>query len=189
MARALGEVHPQELRGLEGVLERGSGYRYELDASGAIVETRPDVPEHRRSAELVFAIGAGELDRSFAAQLGDFLWFAPLEVVTTEQGRRAALAPGHMIRPGTRFATAITPECLGCHTDAPPPRAFPLNLRPASGTWTPRGISCAHAPYSRCVSAFCCVMPHCSHCSHPLGDTPLQSRPEIPSVLRASGSW
>jgi hypothetical protein len=145
MARGLSEVHAEELAGLEPVLEEGSGYRYHFEAGPGgprIVETCPELPGHRLEAELVYAIGAGLLDRAFVARRGAFDWFAPLEVVTAAGGRHAALAPGHMANPGLRFGVAITPECLGCHTDHLPPPAFPLNLR-SPETWEPRGISCA----------------------------------------------
>jgi len=149
MARALGPVEPGELAGLPPVDDLASGFRYALleapvENGGAprIVETRPDSPSHRLEVPLAFAIGAGELDRSYAARLGELLWFAPLEVVTGEDGRRRpALAPGHAITPGLRFGVAITDECLGCHTDRRPPARWPLNL--AVPGWEPAGIGCA----------------------------------------------
>jgi hypothetical protein len=127
----------------------GFTYAFEPEDAAAgtpprIVETRPGpgADGHRLAAELVYAIGAGELDRSFAARLGERTWMAPLEVVQGERGPFAALSPGHAIAPGLRFDLALTPECLGCHTDAPPPRAEPLDLAPPP-SWTPSGISCA----------------------------------------------
>ena len=159
MARALGPLAPGELAGLEGVESGIEGLRYHFEggsvgADGSrtpawIVESRPGEagePHRRRSARLDFAIGAGVLDRSFAAQLDGRLWFAPLEVLSVagERPRRAALAPGQAIAPGLGFESPITEECLACHTDRPPPRDYPANLAPApSAGWTPRGISCA----------------------------------------------
>jgi hypothetical protein len=144
MARGLGAVHAEELAGLEPV-DDPAGYRYHFEAGAngpRVVETCPGVPAHRLEAELAYAIGAGLLDRAFVAVRGAFEWFAPLEIVSTPEGRHAALAPGHMASPGLRFGVAITPECLACHTDRLPPDAFPLNLH-AGERWTPRGISCA----------------------------------------------
>ena len=146
MARALGEVHPEEFEGLEPVASGPFTYAFEVlgEAPGTpvLVERAPQAPEHRLEAELAYGIGAGELDRAFAALRGEFQWFAPLEIVTTEHGRKAAPAPGHMANPELRFKNPITPECLGCHSDRLPPEGFPLNARP-DPDWTPRGISCA----------------------------------------------
>jgi predicted CXXCH cytochrome family protein len=149
MGRALGPLVPGELDGLEPVGDGPAGFAYLLEesaGSGWLVESwrdRETGAERRRSAPLSFGIGAGILDRSFAARRGGLLWFAPLEVLSAhgEQPRRAALAPGHMMAPGTRLGTPITEECLACHTDDLPPRDYPLNLIPAD--WTPHGISCA----------------------------------------------
>ena len=151
MARALEPLRPGELAGLAPVAESATGFAYAFEDGGAgarIVETFARAPKDgaaplpwRDSAPLAFAIGAGELDRSFVLQRAARLWLAPLEAVGPAGARRAALAPGHAMTPGTRFTLPVTPECLGCHTDAPPPRAWPLNLAPRD--WTPRGISCA----------------------------------------------
>ncbi len=147
MARALEPLREGELAGLASVLEPATGFRYhfEGDGSGArIVETREAQagrPSHLDSAPLVCAIGAGALDRSFVALRSGRLWLAPLEVLHGGGKPHAAFAPSHAIQPGTRFSFPVTPECLGCHTDAPPPRDWPLNRRPSS--WQPRGISCA----------------------------------------------
>lgn len=146
MARALEPLRPGELAGLAPVTEEPSHFTYAFEGDGPgarIAEThagRPGEAPFRDSLPLAFAIGAGELDRSFAALRGRRLWLAPLEVVGHGDERHAALAPGHAMQPGTRFTLALTPECLGCHTDAPPPRDWPLNLQ-AKG-WVPRGISC-----------------------------------------------
>jgi predicted CXXCH cytochrome family protein len=159
MARALGPLAAGELDGLERVESGLEGLSYHFEGGAArpeggaapawIVESRPagaEEPRQRRSARLDFAIGAGLLDRSFAAQLDGRLWFAPLEVLSAdgERPRRAALAPGQAIAPGLGFESPITGECLDCHTDRPPPRDYPANLAPAPASgWTPRGISCA----------------------------------------------
>jgi len=142
MARALEPLRAGELGGFASVTEEGTGFVYSFEGEGKsarLVETHGET--WRDSAGLAFAIGAGELDRSFAVTRGQRLWLAPLEVLGQGSERHAALAPGHTIHPGARFSTPITPECLGCHTDAPPPRTWPLNL--VRGDWVPRGISCA----------------------------------------------
>lgn len=148
MARSLQEVEVGELDGLGVVVDGPSGYHYQLartpePARHVLGETRPDTPGHALGSELVLGIGSGERDRSYAAIHGRGMWFAPVEVLNTELGRRAVLTPGAMMTPGTRLSMPITPECLGCHTDAPPPRDFPLNLWPDPGRWRARGISCA----------------------------------------------
>ena len=157
MARALGPVHPDELEGLLGAsVEDPAGYAYHLERTdgatepgtpGALlVETCRSAPEHRLEADLAYAVGAGELDRSYVARIAGRESFAPVEVVTdpagVEFGRHAALSPAHAAQPGLRFGLGITAECLGCHTDRLPPPDFPLDLaRPAS--WQPSGITCA----------------------------------------------
>lgn len=156
MARALGPLVPGELAGLQEVLERPTGYRYRLEegegAAPRIVESwRPPgaggpLGEVRRSARLVFAVGAGRLDRSYVAEVGGRWWFAPLEVLLAGEGesRQAALAPGHRIAPGTRLRNPIAEECLACHTDALAPRGVPANLAPPpEAGWAPAGITCA----------------------------------------------
>jgi hypothetical protein len=153
MAHALGPIEPGELAHLEVVPDARTGFRYRFaqDESGPrIVESwsSPSAegsapPSHELSYPLAFAIGAGHLDRSFAARSGELLFFAPLEVVRRGDSRRAALAPGNLIRPGARLSTPITEECLACHTDALLPRDYPLNLAPRARAWQPRGIACA----------------------------------------------
>jgi predicted CXXCH cytochrome family protein len=144
MARALGPLVPGELQGLGEVQDPGSPFAYRYQEEGGrplLVETAAG--GHALSAPVAFAVGAGVLDRSYAVVQGRTLWFAPLEVLAARgaRPRRAALAPGNAIAPGSRASVPITPECLGCHTDAPPPASWPLNLLPEG--WTPRGISCA----------------------------------------------
>jgi predicted CXXCH cytochrome family protein len=143
MARALGRVAPGELADLAPVDETASGLRYHFEGDAAaarLVETFPAKPEYRDSAMLAFAIGAGRLDRSYVVARGQRWWMAPLEVAGSGAERHAALAPGHALQPGTRFRQPVTPECLGCHTDSPPPRTWPLNVAVAG--FEPRGISC-----------------------------------------------
>lgn len=144
MARAVEPVRPGELAGLEPVVDAaGWSYRLEpLERGGRIVETWKD-GHPAVTADLAFAIGAGLMDRSYAAAVGDLLWFAPAEVMTAGGGRHAALAPGHAIRPSMRFTSPIAEECLACHTDRLAPRDYPLNLRPDPTVWSPAGISCA----------------------------------------------
>lgn len=167
MARALGPIEPPEIErlvGLDSVADAGTGFRYRFvrEGTGAkILESwtppgvssptapRPSTaPAVEALTDLSFAIGAGVLDRSYAARVGDLLFFAPLEVVHGGDSWRAALAPGHMIQPGTRYTTPITEECLACHTDNLMPRDYPLNLAPRKEAWKPSGISCGacHGP-------------------------------------------
>ena len=156
MAQAVGPLRPGELARLPAVAEANSGWSYQFEEDRSSARIGENWKGSRvRDAEISFAIGAGLMDRSYVARVGVFDWFAPLEVVNTKSGRVPALAPGHSIRPGTRFTTPITEECLACHTDQLPPRDYPLNLRPEPGTWRPEGISCgachgnveAHATY------------------------------------------
>lgn len=148
MARALGPLQTGELAGLAAVSEEQGGFSYRYgqeEGRDVLVETAAG--GHALAMPVAFAIGAGVMDRSYAVVQGRTLWFSPLEVLSSSNGgRHAALAPGNMIAPGARASTPITPECLGCHTDSPPPAAWPLNLAPRA--WTPRGISCAacHGP-------------------------------------------
>jgi predicted CXXCH cytochrome family protein len=145
MARALEPLRAGELDDLASVPDADTGWSYRLEQKGRsarIVETWKG-GETAISAELPFAIGAGLMDRSYAALVGDLLWFAPVEVAGRGKERHAALAPGHTIRPGTRFTTPIAEECLACHTDRLPPRDYPLNLRPDPASWQPSGVSCA----------------------------------------------
>lgn len=159
MGRALEPLIASEFEGLGRVDAGHAGVEYHFEggtsrADGSlapawIVETSLGEGEsaaRRRSARLSFAIGAGLLDRSFAADLHGRLWFAPLEVLSAhgDAPRRAALAPGQVIEPGLGFESPITEECLACHTDRLPPRDYPANLAPGPKSgWTPRGISCA----------------------------------------------
>jgi predicted CXXCH cytochrome family protein len=163
MAHALGPIEDPHLADLASVPDANSGFRYRFaaavsgpsiveswtppstSAAGAPAAQKPGVES---SAPLAFAIGAGRLDQAYAAKLGDLLFLAPLEVVGSGAARRATLAPGHMIQPGTRFTIPITEECLACHTDDLMPREYPLNLVPRKAVWKPAGISCAacHGP-------------------------------------------
>lgn len=152
MAQALRPLRPKEVDELVGVHDDRTGFRYFFEDQGkrSVVVERwygPDgeeVPECRNGAELVFAIGAGVADTSYAALRGGMLWFAPIELLTgtAQAPRHAALAPGHLVQPTLRFSVGISDECLACHTDALPPKRFPLNLHVPE--WKPRGIDCAH---------------------------------------------
>ena len=151
MGRSVSAIDPAEFQGLESVSDEPSGYRYhfETDTAGTrVVETRPDAPDHRLEADIAYAIGADDI-RSYVARRGAFSFFAPIEIVaaTHKAERHAALAPGHMAAPNQRFSVAITPECLGCHTDQLPPPVFPRHLDQTE-SWEPRGMSCAacHGP-------------------------------------------
>jgi predicted CXXCH cytochrome family protein len=159
MARALGRIVRGELRDLNEVPAGDTGYRYLLEESGPESAGQrawmtelwrpPGDPERepvRSSVPLDFAVGAGILDRSFAARAHGRWWFAPLEVLSAhgEEPRRAALAPGHAVQPLARFTNPIGDECLMCHTDRLPPPVYPRNLATQeSAEWSPRGISCA----------------------------------------------
>lgn len=146
MARSLGPVELGELDGLGSVSDGASGYRYRFVRSPerpehVLAETHDAIPQHAFGSTVVLGIGSGELDRSYAVRHGATLAFAPLEVLALEGGRRATLAPGHMMRSGVRLETPITNACLDCHTDSLPAQRFPLDLEPPPD-WRPRGISC-----------------------------------------------
>ncbi len=143
MARAVDSIRAEELEGLAPVADAaGWSYRFERGTNGGrIVESFGGAPAI--AADLEFAIGAGLMDRAYAARVGEGMWFAPVEVHTRSGGRTAELAPGHSMRAGTRFTLPIAEECLACHTDRLPPREFPLNLLPDPSKWQATGISCA----------------------------------------------
>lgn len=151
MARALEPIEPGELKGLGRVEDEPAGLTYYFSESKRgpkLIESwKTEVGGERQTvrvqAPLLFRIGAGILDRSYALKHGRSMWFAPLEVLsaTAEGERHAALAPGHMMMSGTRFTTPITIECLACHTGNLPPRSFPHNLLPPPD-WKPTGIAC-----------------------------------------------
>ena len=145
MARALGPVEPGELEGLGELTSGPWAYGFHGSPDGRhylLGETHAEHPGHALGAEVVYAIGAGVLDRSFAVLHGAGTFFAPVEVITTDAGRRLALRPGEAMEPGTRLGFPITPECLACHTDSLPPPTWPLEQLPDPARWTPRGISC-----------------------------------------------
>jgi hypothetical protein len=164
MANAMGAVDARELAGLARVRAGDTGFEYRFEAAATapganappvVVESWRDV--HGKAdavdiatAPLVFAIGAGRRDRSFAARRGDLLWFAPLEAMRGSPNAtvHARLAPGHEMQPGLRFELPVGPECLACHTDAPPPDPYPGNVAPRA-EYVARGIGCetchAHA--------------------------------------------
>ncbi len=149
MARSVDVLRPEELAGLEPVLEAETGFRYRFLAD----EGRPRIqeswsnpgarePEATREFPLRFAIGAGRLDRSYVLERSGRMWFAPLEVIGRGPERRAVLGPGHTMRPGTRFDLPIERDCLGCHASGLPPEAYPLNVFPSPEDWRPEGLSC-----------------------------------------------
>ena len=151
MARALGPLVSGEVSGLAPVVDEPAGLKYELSESSAgakLIESwKSGEGTERRTvrlqAPLLFGIGAGIQDRSFAVRSGSTMCFGPLEVLSAsgEAGRHAALAPGHMMQTGTRFATPITIECLACHTGELPAVTYPDNLLPPRD-WQPVGIGC-----------------------------------------------
>jgi len=148
MARAMGPVSKAELEPLASLaaVPSASGFHYGIfptPGGDAFVvgETSAQHPGYARGTELLFGIGAGVRDRSLVVQHGTNMYFAPLEVLNLEDGRQTALSPAEMIAPGQRFSFPISPECLGCHTDALPKLTYPLNLAPPN--FEPRGISCA----------------------------------------------
>ncbi|MFT5830969.1 MAG: hypothetical protein ACI9D0_001558 [Bacteroidia bacterium] len=157
MARTLGVVKPDlasqtgqagELQGLGHVADGPDGYRYHFAESPdgqafVLAETHSGDPGFAMGYEVLYGIGSGELDRSLAVAHGSKTWFAPVEVLTTGGGRKSVLSPGASMGHGARLTTPITNECLGCHTDALPPKTYPLNLTPNPRDWQPRGISCA----------------------------------------------
>ncbi|HIG10838.1 MAG: tetratricopeptide repeat protein [bacterium] len=152
MARALGLIQLGELGDLDPVQDGPAAITYAFaetqGASPWITESWKSgmgAERHtvRRKLPLLFRIGAGILDRSYAARHGRSMWFAPLEVLSTSAHgeRHAVLAPGHMMVPGSRFTTPISIECLACHTGALPPETYPHNLLPPED-WQPTGIAC-----------------------------------------------
>lgn len=153
MARALGPISAGELTALAPVVaadgagawhlgegEQGPRIRWSPATAGAIgTVDRP----------LVFAVGAGRLDRSYVElrrgtreDAPGFLHFAALERVSHAAHGPAALAPWASIAPTASLGPAITPECLGCHTSALPPNSYPLNIAPDARGWKPTGIDC-----------------------------------------------
>jgi hypothetical protein len=148
MARALGPVSPAELTELAALpaTASASGFDYTIfptpgGQAFVVGETRPASPGYAMGTEILFGIGAGVRDRSLAVRRGSSMFFAPLEILSLPGGRATALSPAEMMQPGQRFGFPLSPECLGCHTDAPPPLTYPLNLAPPG--YVPRGISCA----------------------------------------------
>lgn len=153
MARTLGSVAPSgsevpgELSGIPGVVESEGGYGYFFAESPdhrafVLGETHAKDPHFAMGYEVLFGIGSGELDRSYAVAHGSNMWFAPIEVLTENEGRLGVLSPGAAISPASRLSVPITAECLGCHTDHLPPKTFPLNGTVLASDWEPRGISC-----------------------------------------------
>ncbi|MCB9916367.1 MAG: tetratricopeptide repeat protein [Planctomycetes bacterium] len=150
MARALGPVRAADVAGLGRVSDDEAGLAYRFDATGK----RPRLVESWKvgegearytvqlASDLLFRVGAGHQDRSFAALRGRTMRFAPVEVLSAADGAaHAALAPGAMMRSGTRWQVPITVECLACHTGALPPLDYPHHLAPPPA-WSPRGIGC-----------------------------------------------
>jgi hypothetical protein len=158
MARALGPLLRGELSGLDPVPSTDGAGSWTLRED----EDGPEILWHSNNGDadavarrdLVFAIGAGWLDRSYVelrrgsnASAPGFLHFAALEVVSqgSEHGpekRHSALAPWASIGPSSALGPPVTPECLACHTSELPPASYPLNLRPDSKSWQPSGIDC-----------------------------------------------
>ncbi len=152
MARAMGPFVPGELdsvspsRARSGSLE----YRFEPSSSGArIIESilhmqdGAEVAREIDSARVLFTIGAGIRDRSFAVRRGELMRFAPLEAARGADGvgLHAQLSPGQSIDSNARWNVPIAEECLRCHTSNLPPRDFPYDLAPPP-SWTPSGIDC-----------------------------------------------
>ncbi|MBM3976570.1 MAG: hypothetical protein FJ299_06220 [Planctomycetes bacterium] len=153
MAQALGPLRAGELRELAPVAARdGAGAWQLLEQAGRskIAWTPADAPASAVQRGLVFAIGAGRLDRSYvelrrgsSAEAPGYWHFAALERVTDELGvARAALAPWASIDPSASLGPAITPECLACHTTSLPPATYPLHLARSAQAWQPTGIDC-----------------------------------------------
>lgn len=150
MARALGPLLPGELKDVLPARERSGdfAYRFESVDSGArIVESLArreggkDVLRDTDSSPILFAVGAGIVDRSFAVRRGELMRFGPLEVVREASAARAQISPGHAIQPGARWSIPIAEECLRCHTSSLPARDYPYDLAPPPG-WQPTGIDC-----------------------------------------------
>ena len=156
MGRALEEIDPAAFEGLGEVAAGETGYAYRFDVTGGgvfVLENyrteQSEPPREVNRWPLRFAVGAGDLDRSFAMEVDGRWWLAPLELVSAHVTRRgvvtdrhAALAPAHGMQPLTRATQAITPECLACHTQNLPTPDWPLNRALGGESWRPTGISC-----------------------------------------------
>ncbi len=147
MARALGPIVEGEFDGLGQVVEGDTGFSYRFEAGGdgaRLLESylrEGAEPKQTNAWPVAFAIGAGELDRSYAVEIDRRWWYAPLEVLVSESSR-SVLAPPHSMFPGSRASLPVTPECLACHTDSLPPMGYPLNRSVDSLVWEPTGVSC-----------------------------------------------
>ncbi|MFT5290733.1 MAG: putative CXXCH cytochrome family protein [Planctomycetota bacterium] len=147
MAHALGPIEPGEFEGLGTVVEAGTGFSYRFEEGGGAARLLESYvregaqPKQSNSWPVAFAIGAGELDRSYALEVDRRWWYAPLEVLAGKSSE-AVLAPPHTMSPGSRASLPVTPECLACHTDNLPPMGYPLNRSVDARVWEPRGISC-----------------------------------------------
>jgi len=152
MARALGPLMPGELDDVLPALERSGEFAYRFESGGSsarIVESLvrqergQEVRRDTDSSPILFAVGAGILDRSFVVRRGELMRFGPLEIVPdpAKSKPRAQISPGHAIQPGARWTVAIAEECLRCHTTNLPPRDYPYDLAPPAD-WQPSGIDC-----------------------------------------------
>lgn len=155
MARALEPLAEGEVRLLAELSaesipigEAGLAYGFEQEGSRALLVERSLGDQVEREIgrwPVAFAVGAGELDRSYAVELGSALYFAPLEKLSAgSRGASAehlAPAPGHSILPTLRLQSPIGDECLSCHTDALPPKRVPHHAVPEQA-WLPQGIGC-----------------------------------------------
>ncbi len=149
MADALGPLVPARVPArLDGAwhahTQSGARYRAESAERGGWRLAQewsiaaPGLPPARREMPLRWRIGAGVQDMSFVAVEQGRWFFAPLEFLNARGWVPAPFQLTHGGGAGLDFR--VTAECLGCHTDAPPPRAFPAH---ALGEFPARGISCA----------------------------------------------
>jgi predicted CXXCH cytochrome family protein len=153
MARALGPLDLAELSRVSppnarvgeleyrfGPGERGARILESVWSSGGGAESLREID----SAPILFTIGAGIRDRSYAVRRGELMRFGPLEAVRDVAGGgslHAQVSPGQAIDPGSRWNVPVAEECLRCHTSALPPRDFPYDLAP-NAAWNPTGIDC-----------------------------------------------
>lgn len=147
MADALGPLEPERLAARPDTawLEHApSGFRHRVeDAEGGwilaqeLAQPPADLPPPRREVPLLARIGAGVQDVSFVAVEQGRWFFAPLEHLTRGGWTHA---PFQQAGAGAGLGFRVTAECLGCHTDAPVPAAFPAH---DLHDFAPRGISCS----------------------------------------------
>lgn len=140
MADTLGPLPPAlaALPAQAPVVNPRSGTSYRVHAEGEqlwLSEQHGNAAPRR--LPLHWRIGAGIHAVSLVARAGERWWFAPLEFF---QGHGYVPAPHEQRPQPLGLRRPITPECLSCHTTAPPPFPYPHN---ALGGAQPSGLDCA----------------------------------------------